>query len=133
MAENIDTGAILEALNTKVDLPDNVNQTQCDFVIDYQAPTSSNNYTWYRLYKSGWVEQGGKANGASTVTFPIEFKDTNYNTNTQVVSWSSTSAPGADVIGVYNKTTTTMRMGSINSQWNSYVFEWSACGMAAQS
>ena len=29
-------------------------------VIDFQEPTSANNYTWYRKYKSGWVEQGGK-------------------------------------------------------------------------
>ena len=30
-----------------------------DYVIEYQMPTAENNYTWYRKYKSGWVEQGG--------------------------------------------------------------------------
>lgn len=30
-----------------------------DYVIESQAPTEQNNYTWYRKYKSGWVEQGG--------------------------------------------------------------------------
>ena len=30
-----------------------------DFVIESQLPTAENNYTWYRKYKSGWVEQGG--------------------------------------------------------------------------
>lgn len=35
-------------------LPDNY-----DFVVESQLPTAENNYTWYRKYKSGWVEQGG--------------------------------------------------------------------------
>lgn len=43
---DIDVGAMSELLN------------QADFVIDYQVPTAANNYTWYRRYKSGWVEQG---------------------------------------------------------------------------
>lgn len=33
-----------------------------DYVIETQAPTAENNYTWYRKYKSGWVEQGGHVN-----------------------------------------------------------------------
>ena len=31
---------------------------QGDYVIETQLPTEENNYSWYRLYKSGWVEQG---------------------------------------------------------------------------
>ena len=30
-----------------------------DYVIETQLPTAENDYTWYRKYKSGWVEQGG--------------------------------------------------------------------------
>lgn len=30
-----------------------------DYVTEWQTPTAENNYTWYRKYKSGWVEQGG--------------------------------------------------------------------------
>ena len=49
-------------------------------VIDFQAPTSANNYTWYRKYADGWVEQGGRCtvpttNGLSgssvNVTLPV--------------------------------------------------------------
>ena len=49
-------------------------------VIEFQAPTSANNYTWYRKYADGWVEQGGRCtvpttNGLSsssvTVTLPV--------------------------------------------------------------
>lgn len=38
-------------------VPSDINSA--DYVIAYQHPTSANNYTWYRKYKSGWVEQGG--------------------------------------------------------------------------
>lgn len=53
-----------------------------DFVIDSQLPTAQNNYTWYRKYKSGWVEQGGILTGItstySSKTLPVEMSDTNY-------------------------------------------------------
>lgn len=32
-----------------------------DYVIEYQRPTPENNFTWYRKYKSGWVEMGGES------------------------------------------------------------------------
>lgn len=56
---------------TQQTLPDNY-----DFVIESQAPTAQNNYTCYRKYKSGWVEQGGEIHIANdtfvTITLPIE-------------------------------------------------------------
>ena len=51
-----------------------------DYVIESQAPTAQNNYTWYRKYKSGWVEQGG-IDVTSYVTFPITMADTHYTVN----------------------------------------------------
>ena len=53
-----------------------------DYVIASQAPSAANNYTWYRKYKSGWVEQGGQATatlnlsayqayGPVSITLPI--------------------------------------------------------------
>lgn len=58
----IDTGMILEALNDKVDRDcRNVDTNSgADAVIEWQAPDPNNDYKWYRLYKSGWVEQGGR-------------------------------------------------------------------------
>lgn len=59
-----------------------------DYVVESQNPTSENNYTWYRKYKSGWVEQGGSAqipqNSAGvissvTVTLPITMINENYH------------------------------------------------------
>lgn len=51
-------------------------------VIDFQEPTSENNYTWYRLYADGWVEQGGYVTGggaAKSVSLPITMSNANYH------------------------------------------------------
>lgn len=56
-------------------------------VIEFQAPTSANNYTWYRKYADGWVEQGGcvvitsaavssGAYNTANITFPIALQQT---------------------------------------------------------
>lgn len=86
---DINIGAITEALNDKSDRDlRNVDTTaKADAVIDYQEPTAGNDYTWYRKYKSGWVEQGGldtipsrTGSGGQTkaVTFPVKMSDSNY-------------------------------------------------------
>jgi hypothetical protein len=56
-----------------------------DYVVEWQAPTDLNNYTWYRKYKSGWVEQGGVASitmnssgATNNITLPIVMADANY-------------------------------------------------------
>lgn len=54
-------GLNAELFNGKADrdlknLPSNY-----DYVVATQEPTSANGYTWFRKYKSGWVEQGGRA------------------------------------------------------------------------
>lgn len=42
-----------------------------DVVVAWQKPTADNNYTWYRKYASGWVEQGGQYNGKGVFTIPL--------------------------------------------------------------
>ncbi|MBQ2859126.1 MAG: hypothetical protein IJE82_02045, partial [Alphaproteobacteria bacterium] len=37
-----------------------------------------NNNTWYRKYKSGWVEQGGISKFATTTYIPIKMQNSNY-------------------------------------------------------
>ena len=87
---DINIGAITEALNDKSDrdLRNVDNTAGADAVIEYQLPTEENGYTWYRKYKSGWVEQGGQtsnftnttanSSGDKTITLPIEMRDTKY-------------------------------------------------------
>ena len=59
-------------------------------VIAFQAPTAQNNYTWYRKYADGWVEQGGyvdTTNANYTATFPVEMADTNYTIQVSSRAW----------------------------------------------
>ena len=46
-------------------------QENMDYVIETQLPTSDNNYTWYRKYASGWVEQGGYVSATTLTTVPL--------------------------------------------------------------
>lgn len=64
-------GLNAELFNSKVDVGHQV--------VEFQEPTAANNYTWYRKYADGWVEQGGrKSNNTGTCTLPVEMSDTNY-------------------------------------------------------
>ena len=75
-------------------------------VISFQLPTSENNYTWYRKYADGWIEQGGRTTinmtetGTSvlwTGSFPITMADTNYTFNIEEKSgWIYTVNGGAE-------------------------------------
>lgn len=73
-------------------------------VIDFQEPTAGNNYTWYRKYADGWVEQGGVffvSSGAggtnTTVNLPVAMSNEHYtltlclgdadSNNTSVYMW----------------------------------------------
>lgn len=71
----IDVGQITDALNGKVDLANGVNQADVDYVVEsYKSGTS-----WYRVYKSGWCEQGGYLNvdGVTSVSFLQPYIDAN--------------------------------------------------------
>lgn len=105
-----------------------------DYVVEWQVPTDLNGYTWYRKYKSGWVEQGGSPTGKSstvyTGTLPVEMVDTNY---TLVVTFNvKSSGTGGYSAGWDTKTTTgftTRGFGSGSSTVNTP--NWYVCGMAA--
>ena len=66
---------------TSIGTLDNRTTGIIDYVIETQTPTAQNNYTWYRKYKSGWVEQGGyiaSGGGGIAVTLPVTMADANY-------------------------------------------------------
>ena len=56
-----------ELFNGKADITD-LNRATEHVVIEYQEPTSENNYTWYRKYADGWIEQGGQFSNSSRLT-----------------------------------------------------------------
>jgi len=137
MSDQIDVNAIANTLQTKVDLPDGVNQASCDFVVDYQLPTSSNGYRWYRLYKSGWVEQGGVVSSSMSQygqehSLLIPFENTSYSIyvtlNQFAGSWSAEAMSRA--IQTSTSTFTIQCGGNGVSPGN---MSWYACGIAAQT
>lgn len=86
--DNISIGNLAEELNQKADLDLSNIPSNIDYVVESQLPTAENSYTWYRLYKSGWVEQGGVTTingkiGSSyrVISLPIEMSDSFYYNN----------------------------------------------------
>lgn len=135
---DINIGQISEALNDKVDRDlMNVDTTGgADVVVEYQMPTAENNYTWYRKYKSGWVEQGGSADLANhttvqIITMPVPMADTKYTIS--VGHWCNVVGTGGYTgIGWNNKTTTNFELcgaqagSGLGNNW-----DWMVCGIAA--
>lgn len=110
-------------------------------VIDFQAPTAGNNYTWYRKYADGWVEQGGIQTGngvygKATVNLPVEMADDTYQAFGNIgwvgeSGWytyggNTSERAVTDVTGATtDKTTTTFSIQSFSTH------NWYVCGMAA--
>ena len=98
-------------------------------VIAFQAPTAGDNYTWYRKYADGWVEQGGSidsaASGTYTVAFPVTMADTHY-TILKTMSTNSSNGAQYNQISFFNKTTT-----SAETNTAGVGFSWQVSGMAA--
>jgi len=109
-----------------------------DYVVATQTPTSSNNYTWYRKYKSGWIEQGGlcvNSSGDGTVTLPIAMADTNYTIVATNEATSSQNAWGWVLVSKDSKTSTKFGLSSRYSGGNAIYLRarWLVKGIAAQS
>ena len=99
-------------------------------VIAFQAPTAQNNYTWYRKYADGWVEQGGlvRSNSAATVSvvYPVAFADANYTLTIGLITTKDV-AVGIQWAGAQTKSSTGCEI-RVDSEMSK---NWMACGMAA--
>ena len=128
-----------ELFNSKADVDLGNIPANYDYVVESQLPTADNGYTWYRKYKSGWVEQGGRVTIASSpgsavmVTFPIEMADTEYQvlytagtTNRQ---WATNYVVNPQAI--YSSRTTT-GVGFVDNLPNNNNACWQVSGMATQ-
>lgn len=115
-------GLNTELFNGKVDIGHDV--------IEFQAPTAANNYTWYRKYRDGWVEQGGwRNNYVGTITFPIAMSLTNQYT--AILVHNGNTAKGEGFVHCYKKTSTGMSYNlSVSTSDMAYV-SWQVSGMAA--
>lgn len=109
-------------------------------VIDFQAPMSSNNYTWYRKYADGWVEQGGITTSGTivqSVALPVTMADTNYTISLVATSNAGNGKNNVGIVGYENVSTTGFdtRGNTVNGQNESStatgVRRWEVKGMAA--
>jgi len=110
-------GLNAELFNNKADIDlSNTPISTADYVVEWQNPSAENNYTWYRKYKSGWVEQGCNAGQSGTITLAVEMADANYSVSTRPyggrdnVGWGEY---GSDL----NRTTTTFTAGTSMCIW----------------
>lgn len=97
-----------------------VSAIQARVVVEAQLPTAENNYTWYRKYSDGWVEQGGETSAsANSVTLPVEMADTHYTAIRTQIDTDIQSYYPAWVAGVNARTTTgfTFSVAGVSSIW----------------
>lgn len=125
--------------NNKADR-DFYNTSMIDFVVARQLPTAENNYTWYRKYRSGWVEQGGyiSANNAreisSAVTLPVPMANMNYSVTIapQSIYRTDTSAWNMTIgYYVYSATKLIVNSYGLGSSDLQIGLCWEVKGMAA--
>lgn len=117
----------IEALETEIENKANKDLSNTpanvDYVIETQTPTSANNYTWYRKYKSGWVEQGGKTgdipwvvNGGSvTVTLPVPMASMAYSVNGVLIAHTSNWNASGCKIEIVSATQINVCMATANT------------------
>lgn len=133
-------GITAETLNGKADTDLGNIPANYDYVVESQLPTADNSYTWYRKYKSGWVEQGGKVGIAvptTTITLPVEMADTNYTVLATAYSYSSPDRHPA-IVNIYRDdnalSTTSFILMAKNHSAISYATPgyWQVSGMSGQ-
>ncbi len=113
-----------------------------DFVVDSQTPTAENNYTWFRKYKSGWVEMGGnwvltqRQNTGTMITINIDLPIT-MRDNMYYASPLAFVTDGGSTAGLRNayidKSTTLLIYGIWNASFGTNVLSdyrtsWYVCG-----
>lgn len=90
---DINVGQFSEALNDKADRDLQNVTTDVDYVVESKFPTDSDP-TWYRLYKSGWCEQGGETEATESTGYTVsllkQFQSVNYNIQITCKSSGST-------------------------------------------
>lgn len=134
-----DTSYIDGLLATKANTDLGNIPTNYDYVVESQEPTANNGYTWYRKYKSGWVEQGGiklqNTDSKQDLSLPIEMNGPTYSVLTSVMDDNLSNY--VFCVKVTDKTTT----GFKTTVWGSYQqgistsgynFVWQVSGMSAQ-
>ena len=122
-------GALAEQLNNKMDLPTGKSQSDVDYVVERKIPTEEDP-SWYRVYKSGWVEQGGLVPQTTTINYTVNLLKpfNNIKYTALISSWYTASSEQA-VDYIKTKRTTGFDCLAINVAGGE--FNWYACGQGA--
>lgn len=107
-------------------------------LVAVQYPSAANNYTWYRKYSDGWVEQGGmdEANTygttAKAITLPITMADGSYTVLLTKFASTTGDLDGAGVAPQVAEITTTGFKWSVTYTSSlGRKIRWFVAGMAA--
>lgn len=120
---NVDINQVYEDLELKA----NRNLSNISADIDYVVEKYQNGTNWYRVYKSGWVEQGGIASAATsntTINLLKPMKNTNYSV------FGSYGEDGDLANGAFSfrgRTTTSF----VIRRWSSDALYWQVKGQGA--
>ena len=124
------TGATDQALETCTSVLSDVSALNAHRVIEFQAPTAENGYTWYRKYADGWVEQGGKFTAMNTVnlviSLPIPMASSVYSIIGTGNAYTNTSGHFTPKSATTTSFTADVGTDGGNGGW------WQVSGMAAQ-
>lgn len=110
-------------------------------VIDFQVPTA-NDYTWYRKYADGWVEQGGRAlvpatNGLSGSSVNVTLLVPIATPEQATLSYNGMGSTGyysncGDQASVTTTTVTIGRWNNGSQAAEARYYNWTLSGMSAQ-
>lgn len=121
----------LSDLTDTVDSIDLKTSSITDYLVDSQEPTAENNYTWYRKYHSGWVEQGGyvanSGNEDLVIQLPITMANTYYKWSVGMSYNNANEEATYKQVSIWDKTTT----GFTIRRAGNIVKSWSIAGMGA--
>ena len=123
---------IEDNLETKLETKANIDLSNIlaniDYVVETKVPTTEDP-TWYRVYKSGWVEQGGLSetipgNGGLDIIFPKQMVNNLYNVSLANADYSIPQIPGV------NRMTTKMNVDYQSASYEGKVI-WEVKGQGA--
>ena len=129
---SVDINKVYEDLELKA----NSNLSNIPSNIDYVVETYSNGTEWYRVYKSGWIEQGGRfynnSNTVNTINLHKKMKDTKYIC---LINHGISGAYISQICGSYTDephsfTTTSFKASTYNSVGLNYI-QWVVKGNKA--
>lgn len=131
-----------EAVETCTSVLSQVGDLNTHKVIAFQIPTAQNNYTWYRKYADGWVEQGGiyrfeQANVMGcTIPLPVTMADAMYQNMVTTIAGPTTKLITASFSTSQNFPSTTTEAGFLvvddgGSIQVGHAFWWEVKGIAA--